>query len=159
MLYLSINKKMPNEISLPDIYLGSVVRRTWFDDSVVKQMILDVDKTVCHSAFNMESPMLGGINYNQLSTGVKNLILAYKLDNPVIDLSLCGDNCSKWIIEISKQKDIIADLYHVMLFDENTEFNCILLNDNTIIKTLHDYSNAIMKYLLLDSGDKNERKL
>jgi hypothetical protein len=150
MLKLSINKKMPGEIIIPDTYIKSVVKKDWFEDTYIKDMILDVDKTICYSAYNMESPVLGGINYNQLSTGVKNLILAYKLENPVIDISLCGDNCAKWIIDIGKKKDYIADLYHVMIFDEKTEFNCILLNDNSKVKTLKDYNNAIMNYLLLE---------
>jgi hypothetical protein len=141
---------MPNEITSPDFYLLVVVKRDWFDDEYVKQMILDVDKTICHSAFNMESPVLGGINYSMLSTGVKNLILAYKLNNPVIDLSKCGNNCAKWIADIGKKKDYTGDLYHIMVFSKNTEFECTLLNDNTTIKTIKDYSEAVYKYIMME---------
>jgi hypothetical protein len=135
--------------------MKKVVDPSWFDDEYVKQMILSVDKTICHSAYNMISPVLDGMNYNQLSTGVKNLILAYKLENPVIDLSLCGDNCSDWIVDISKKKDITADLYHIMIFKKDIEFNCILLNDGREIRTCKDYAEAVKDYILL--GDDNER--
>lgn len=30
----------------------------------------------------------------------------------------CGDNCSKWILEIAKRKDITISLEHYMMFED-----------------------------------------
>ena len=55
-----------------------------------------------------------------ISGGVKALILMLKEDF-IIWGTACGDNCSKWIIEIAKQKDFTICLEHVMNFPEEFE--------------------------------------
>lgn len=87
----------------------------WFTDSLVKEMILDVDKSVVVSAHTIESPVLRQIPPSSLSGGVKALILMLKEDWEVW-ATACGDNCAKWILEIGKQRDLTISLEHFMKF-------------------------------------------
>ena len=128
--------ELKGEIKHPDSYFDNVFEDTWFDDPFVKAMVLSVDRTEVISAFNMVSPVLGGINYNSLSTGVKNLILAYKL-NVVIDASFCGDNCAQWILKIAEQKDLTISLYNIMAFE--CDFKAYILNNGKHISTYKEY--------------------
>ena len=49
----------------------------------------------------------------------------------------CGDNCSKWIVEIAKYKDFTICLENVMMFPK--EFEPIkILNNGNIVTTNSD---------------------
>lgn len=128
--------ELDGEVKFPDSYFDNTFEDEWFDDPFVKSMVLSIDKTEVISAYNMISPVLGGINYKSLSTGVKNLILAYKTDC-IIDASYCGDNCAKWLLKIAEMKDLVIVLYNIMGFE--CDFTAKILNNNKIIHTYKDY--------------------
>lgn len=146
--------ELPNEIKKPSGYFDLIYEDSWFDDPFVKQMVLDVDKTIVYSANNMLSPVLGNINSSKISGGVKNLILAYALDSPIIDASHCGDNCAKWLIEIGKRKDLTITLYHCMGFPQ--DFEALILNTNQIVHSFKEYAFAVL-LLLYDKEGTDEK--
>lgn len=78
-------------------------------------MIKDVDKTDVIS-YNMMIGPIGPIPPERLSGGVKTLIMIYENDSQIWNASKCGDNCAKWLAEISKRKDITIWLGHFMIF-------------------------------------------
>jgi hypothetical protein len=75
----------------------------WLQDPFVQEMIEDVDKSKVINGNLIDSPFLGNISPTQLSGGVKLLIILYEYGE-VIDATCCGDNCAKWIIEMSKKE-------------------------------------------------------
>lgn len=81
------------------------LNKEWFEDPLVLRMIEDVDKTPRLSGLIFESPVLGLISPLELSGGVKSLICLYKLpmfQNPgVLRSTMFGDNCSKWLAQLS----------------------------------------------------------
>ena len=111
----------------------------WFSDDLVQRMILDVDKSKVISEHIIDSPVLGLIPPTQLSGGVKALILMLKTDNEIW-ATACGDNCSKWILEIAKLKELQISLEHYLKFEDN-EFEYFDVNLN---KTYPSYWNRIM---------------
>lgn len=141
---------LSGEIKHPSGYFDLTYDDDWFEDTFVKQMVLDVDKTEVISANNMISPVLGNINSSKISGGVKNLILAYKTDN-IIDASHCGDNCAKWFLKIGAQKDLTITLYHIMQFfdvtNTNASMDAVILNNNTRIYTYQEYLDAAFKFM------------
>ena len=98
-----------------DIWFDDLCEDSWFDDELVKSMILDVDQCTVLSPNCLAHKDFGQISPNLLSSGVKALILMLKTDL-VIYATNCGDNCVKWIIEISKIKSIKIALGHYMDF-------------------------------------------
>lgn len=72
--------RLEEQIKRPDHYFDRNYSPVWFEDTFVKKICLQVDKTVAHSAYQMENPLFGAINCSMLSTGCKNTILAYKTD-------------------------------------------------------------------------------
>lgn len=136
---------LQGELKMPSGFFDLEYEDDWFGDPFVKQMILDVDKSEAVSAYNIISPVLGGITHKQSSGGVKNLILAYKREDLIIDASHCGDNCSKWLIEIGKIKDLVITLHHPMLFDR--DFDALILNNNKVIHTFKEYGFEALKFL------------
>lgn len=102
----------------------------------------DVDQSDVVSAYAIKSPILGMIAPTMISGGVKALILMLK-ENFIIWGTACGDNCSKWIIEIAKQKDFTICLEHVMNFPEEFEPVRILNNDHIVTTDKDMFREAI----------------
>ena len=107
-------------------------------------MVQDVDQSTVLSSGTIDSPFLGIIGPQDISGGVKNLILMLKDDDWVYDLSACGDNCAKWALEIGKQKDVKAHLGHTMNFQE--PFVIHMVDDYTRLLD-KDYGKVIESYL------------
>ena len=116
----------------------------WFDDPLVKQMVLDVDKSEVLAPNCNMSPVFGQISPRDISEGVKALIMMLKTDFPV-NASKCGDNCAKWILKIAELKDLEIDLEHIMNFDR--DFDAIILNDGKGIHNRTEYLEEAIEYL------------
>ena len=136
-------KILPNFIWRTDSYFNNTFEPEWFDDELVKEMVLDIDKTVVLSHYCMDSPVLGQIPPEMLSQGVKTLILMLKQPDMIFYATNCGDNCAKWIIEISKRQDLHIVLGHYMQWgDSEIVLNGIIENCNLEFSTtsqLMDY--------------------
>lgn len=149
MLKIDFMGRTIEDIGYPDDYFAAEYYDEWFEDPVVKQMVKSVDKSEVLGANNIISPVLGPINCMQLSTGVKNLIIAYKT-NEVIDASFCGDNCGDWLLHIAKLKDISITLYHLFEFSDKFE-GAYIYNTGAYISSLKEY--ALCGGLELIKGD------
>lgn len=94
------------------------MKREWFDDPVVKQMIRDIDNTEHIRGSLFESPVLGDISAKELSGGVKGLILVYKcFAIPRVFASyIWGDNCCEWLRKLSFMVDFSFYFAHPIAF-------------------------------------------
>lgn len=136
MLYITY-KEPENLIYDIDNYFNNTYEDEWFDDPVIRQMVLDIDKSEVVSAYNVISPVLGSIPTTKISGGVKALILMYKRPDLVIWATACGDNCAEWIIKLSEQQDVHIALEHLMKFPRDFEAVCV---DNSVkINTANEY--------------------
>lgn len=113
----------------------------WLDDLLVKEMVLDVDKSEILSPYCIQSPVLGQIPPTGLSGGVKALIMALKTDWEIW-ATACGNNCAKWFLEIGKRKDLTISIEHYFKFPE-TDFDFM---DVATGDLYHNYMDFIVKY-------------
>lgn len=124
-------------------YFDNVWEDEWLEDPLVKQMIKDVDNSEVISPHLIESPVLGPIGPKDISGGVKVLILLLKDTSFIYNISNCGDNCAKWIIEIAKicekeqNSDLTVFLEHIMDFGtcQPLGIDFKIMNSNKIVKT------------------------
>ena len=95
-------------------------KQDWFNDSLVEEMVLDVDKTEHIRGAVFDSPVLGAITADQLSGGVKGLILILKSNKlksyHAMRSSIFGDNCVKWLIKLSHICDFTIYMSHYLDF-------------------------------------------
>jgi hypothetical protein len=125
----------------PPIYFDNRYEDEWITDSLSAQMIKDIDKSEVVSAHLIQSPVLGSISVKEISGGVKTLILmAFDNSGKIFNASVCGDDCAKWIVEISKRKDLTINLHHMMDFSSVGDFDALLLNTG---KTIHCYKEYV----------------
>lgn len=125
----------------PDTYFKYNYEDEWFEDELVRAMILDVDGSRVESAHAINSPVLGIIAPERLSGGVKALIIMYMEPDLIVNASACGDNCARWILEIGKRKDITIRLGYEMEFQE--PFDIRIENSGRII---HKYEDFLMEF-------------
>lgn len=126
-------------------YFDNVYEDEWITDTMVRDMISDVDKSEVISSHVIESPVLGAITPRELSGGVKVLILMLKDDSFVYNISNCGDSCAKWILKIADKKDITVCLRHIMNFEEPFEIE--ICNIEKIVSSYKDYIKALAESL------------
>lgn len=143
MLYITL-KKSKDVLMFVDNYFNLNYDDAWLADPFVQKMILDVDGSKVINNEIIDSPVLGMISPTELSGGVKALILMLK-ENRVVWATACGDNCAKWIIEISKKKDITICLSHIMEFP--FDFSAICIDNDVTINTIDDYRGCVLECL------------
>lgn len=143
---------LKSEIKSPSGIFMLEQEADWFDDPFVLEMVQDVDnlRLITHREF--EHPVFGLCGTQDISGGLKNLILAYKL-NRIIDATYCGDNCAKWIMKIAEMKDLHITLSHVMNFKRGQDesgipFKCYITNNHKYIDNVRDYGTEALKFIL-----------
>lgn len=143
MLYIYYGDR-DDVINRSKIYFNNTYQNEWLNDEFVKTMIQDVDRSEVISPHLIESSVLGSIGPKNLSGGVKTLILMYKDSEHIFNATNCGDNCAKWILEISRRKDLTICLQHIMDFRFG-DFEAVMLNDNRKIHNMRDLLDAIFE--------------
>ena len=139
--------KMDEAIYYPPTYFDNRYEDERITEEMSVEMIRDVDRSVVVSSHLIESPVLGPISVKELSGGVKTLMLmAFDNSGKVFNASACGDNCAKWILKISEQKDLTINLRHIMDFGEG-EFEIKILNTNEIVQNMEQFIKVAGEYV------------
>ena len=136
--------KYEDSIYNTSVYFNNTFQKTWLDDPYVRKLIKSVDKSEVIGDYLIKSKALGMISPNQLSGGVKTLILTYFKPDIIFNASTCGDNCARWFLDMSKKEDRIINLRHIMNFGEG-EFTIKIINNDQIVHS--------MKELVMVAGD------
>lgn len=129
--------EMPEAIFNTTVYFKNIYEDEWITDSLVKRMILDIDKSIVLDSGVIDSPIMGKIRPTSLSGGVKTLILMKNEPEKVFNASACGDNCAKWILHLAEQQDLTINLRHLMDFGRDT-FSIRILNTNQIVHNMKE---------------------
>ena len=128
------------------VYFKFNYQPDWLQDPDVKQMIMDVDRSIVLGNGAIDSPVLGVIAPVNLSGGVKTLILIDKVDDKVFNASNCGDNCAAWLLKIGQKKDVTVNLRHIMEFGDNP-FEVEVLNTGDIIHSMEELVPVAGRYV------------
>ena len=128
---------MPQAIYNTAVYFKNVYEEEWITQPLVKEMILDVDKSVVLDGGVIDSPVMGKITPVSLSGGVKTLILIANEADKVFNASTCGDNCAKWLLKMGNDRDITINLRHIMDFGDG-EFCIKILNSGQIVHNMKE---------------------
>ncbi|WP_289301512.1 DUF4869 domain-containing protein [Sporofaciens musculi] len=128
---------MPDAVYNTASYFKYDYEDEWITDPFVKDMILDVDKSVVLDSGVIDSPVLGKIPPLGLSGGVKTLILVKFNISKVFNASTCGDNCAKWLLKIANTEDRTINLRHLMDFGKEP-FTVRILNTNQVVHSMRE---------------------
>lgn len=118
---------------------------SWFDDPIVRQIVKDIENGEVISANAIKVEPYGVINCTQLSSTCRNLILAYELDDVLINATYCGDSAGAWLMRLGDMKDVSISLNYPLDFPEG--IRALILNDNSKVTCRRDYLLAARKFL------------
>ncbi len=128
---------MPDAIYNTSTYFSNVFQKEWLDDAYVRKMIKSVDKSEVIDDYLIKSKALGMISPNQLSGGVKTLILTYFKSDIVFNATTCGDNCARWFLDMAKKEDRTINLRHIMDFGDG-KFDIQILNNGVVVHSMSE---------------------
>lgn len=127
--------KLDDVVYNTSLYFKNVYDSRWLEESDVKQMIKDIDRSVVLSNNAIDSPVLGIIPPVSLSGGVKTLILINEISDEIFNASNCGDNCAEWLLRIGSKKDVTVNLRHIMNFGDDP-FEIHIENTDEIVHNM-----------------------
>lgn len=131
--------EMKDAIYHPPTYFDNRYEDEWITNPLSVEMIKDVDRSEVIGSHLIESPVLGPISPKELSGGVKTLMLmAFEDNGRIFNASVCGDNCSKWILEIAGRKNLTINLRHIMDFGKK-RFEAKILNTGQIVHDMKEF--------------------
>ena len=126
---------MPDAVYNTAAYFKYDYEDSWIIDPFVKDMILDVDKSIVLDSGVIDSPVLGKIPPVGLSGGVKTLILVRFDTTRIFNASTCGDNCAKWLLKMAEKEDRTINLRHLMDFGDDP-FTVRILNTQQTVHSM-----------------------
>jgi hypothetical protein len=144
------------EISSVDDWFDSLYDSDWFDDPFVIKMVEDVDKGKVGNKVMIYNYMGDLMPTIEISGGLKTLILMYKHPEVLYKSTSMGDNCGKWLIDISEKVDCFLTLRYDLAISNDlhsTEpFVCEFLNTGFVTKTIGDYFQEFYKVSSRNNG-------
>lgn len=129
--------RMPEAVFNTSVYFKNAYEDAWITDSLAREMILDVDKSVVLDSAVIDSPVMGKIAPTSLSGGVKTLILMKNERSKIFNASTCGDNCAKWILKLAETEDLTINLRHLMDFGKGT-FDIRIMNTDQVVHSMKE---------------------
>lgn len=121
----------------PESYFDSFAEESWFEDDWTKEVIRRIDESECFGMYNIKSEILGGINYQQISSGSK-LLIAAKFGKAIFNGNRMGDNCHPLMIELSKKQDVYMSLTYYAKHNVN-KFDSLIVNTMRYTHSFEDY--------------------
>ena len=137
---------MPEAIYNTAVFFKNDYEDEWITDSLVKEMIRDVDHSEVIDNGVIDSPVLGKIPPLGLSGGVKTLILVLFEPGKVFNASTCGDNCAKWLLRIAASEDRTVNLRHIMDFGDEP-FEIRILNTGDVVHSMKELVDIAIDYV------------
>ncbi|MCF0230629.1 MAG: DUF4869 domain-containing protein [Parasporobacterium sp.] len=116
-----------DEIYNTEVYYQNQYDRDWVMDPFAKKIIADIDDSEVIGPDAIKNDIFGVFSSCELSAGVKTLLLMKNQPKKVFNISNCGDNCAKYILELADDRDITVCLHHYMDFGDS--FQIRVIND------------------------------
>lgn len=137
---------MPEAVYNTAVFFKNDYEDEWITDSLVKEMIRDVDHSEVIDNGVIDSPVLGKIPPLGLSGGVKTLILVLFEPGKVFNVSTCGDNCAKWLLRIAASEDRTVNLRHIMDFGDEP-FEIRIRNTGDVVHSMKELVDIAIDYV------------
>jgi hypothetical protein len=117
----------------------------WFEDSLVAEIMADVDKSYYKGNQVIVNEELGPIPPERLSEGVQTLICIYKMPDLMYNATKCGENCAKWLVEIGRREDVTVNLRYYLPFADCKDMEIEILNENKTVYSAEDYRHIALR--------------
>lgn len=145
---------LPDEIYNTEMFYENQYKKEWTIDEFAVRVIKDIDSSEVIAPDIIKNDVFGTFGSTELSAGVKTLLLIRNMPSKIFNISNCGDNCARYLLELAKERDIKVTLHHAMDFGD--DFVVKVINDNKR-KAISDPMEFLMLAHHYLRGAANER--
>lgn len=135
------------------MYFNNRYEGKWLLEDFSRRIIEDVDLSTVIDEHTIKSPVLGNITPEEISGGVKTVILMKHFPGIYFNGSNCGNNCAKWILELGRSQNCSMTLFHSMDFGPEPFDIRIMNKRGWIAHSMSDMLDASILYLHPQTGD------
>ena len=135
-------------------YYHNQYDKSWITDDFAKRIIADIDDSEVIGEDVIKNDIFDTFSSKELSAGVKTLLLIHNQPEKIFNISNCGDNCAKYLLEMAENRDITVCLHHAMNFGNNFAVRVINDRKRKIITDSKEFLLLAHYYL---RGEANER--
>ena len=82
--------------------------------------------------------------------------MAFDENGRVFNASVCGDSCSKWILQIAENKDLTINLLHIMDFGREN-FEAKIVNTGQLVHNMQEFLDVAVEYVQKRQAQKNNQ--
>lgn len=125
-----------------DSYFTDYKRPEWFETDFARRVIKEVDQVEVLFEEALKNRFGRGISTEQLSSGVKTLLLMKFNPGPIYYGSMMGDNCVPFLMEIVREREEDTPLLLEHFMDFPYEYEGMLKLDGNPI-SIDDYEDAV----------------
>ena len=143
-----------DEIYNTEMFFENQYDKNWVMDEFAGRIIRDIDDSVVLGPDVIQNDIFGTFSSTELSAGVKTLLLIRNMPNRIFNISNCGDNCAKYILELAENRDIKVTLHHAMDFGRDFSLKVINEGKRKVIVDKKEYLLLAHNYL---RGETDER--
>lgn len=149
MLHINLTDVITDKTIIDiDSYFDSVWEPEWIDNDFAKAMIADVDKSTVIAPRIIDSPFLGYVDPTWIAGGTKCVLcLLFDSSDWIFDITVCGDNCAKWIQRVAAHKELTVQLCYPLLFCDDEYFPIHILNEDKFVNSRSEFLSACMRLL------------
>lgn len=143
-----------NMVDEPDFYFSEFMDASCIDTDFGRRVVTEISdvKTIVNYA-TMYLPTGELISPRDLCSGAKNLlIMNFDTNDAVCDMLWCGENCEKFVAEISNKRDLLVTSSRWFLPYRNADFKDGVKIENTgvIVHSAKEYLDHIYDTRLVD---------
>lgn len=141
--------EMEEAIYYPPRYFDNCYKPEWITTPFSVEMIKDIAGARVIDANTIEDRWGDTVTPLDLSGGIKAILLmAYVDDNKIMNATVCGDNCAKWILKIAQEKDLTINLRYIMNFERSKmDFEAKILNTGEMVHNMDEFISIAGQYV------------
>lgn len=145
---------LPDEIYNTEMFYENQYDRNWVIDDFASEVIREIDDSQVVAPDMIQNDIFGTFSSTELSAGVKTLLLIRNMPNKTFNISNCGDNCAKYLLQLAEARDIKVTLHHAM--DFGTSFSVKVINEGKrrVVKDPIEFLMLAHHYLKGDDGSE-----
>lgn len=127
-----------------DEFFNKHYNKSWLEEDFSRRVLSEIDSTLIQDG-HLVNTVYGEVGVEDLSLSCKALLLLNFSENANVYVSNCSNDCSSFILELSKNRDITITLHSLMEFKE--DFEGVFLDIGEAFSTKKEYVLGVCKLL------------
>lgn len=145
----------PDIVAFPSAEFDLLYEEAWLDDPWSRQVISDIQRIDVTDETRSVRSILAeySIPPEELATGTKNLLLTkFNPDGRKIRMSMMGENCYKWLMQIADEQDVCGVATKPLFFtaEDIGDREIYFVNTNFVGKGFKGFEEGMLSFIAVE---------